>query len=139
MYRNVAQNVLHIVTVESQALSLCRCASPGRYGCMGMISLTAISTLCRLLLFPLFPLQVSGLFRWVSVRFIGHWYVGTWEAYYPGAFLAQVRGLAAQLPSGRYVVNLCEDRYHFLLAFYACCITWPGFSFTVFTCSGSGC
>ncbi len=39
-----------------------------------------------------------------------------------GRFLAQVRGLAAQLPSGRYVVNLCEDRYHFLLAFYACAL-----------------
>ncbi|HHW4678828.1 MAG TPA: AMP-binding protein [Xylella sp.] len=37
-----------------------------------------------------------------------------------GRFLAQVRGLAAQLPNGRYAVNLCEDRYHFLLAFYAC-------------------
>ncbi|MDG5822334.1 AMP-binding protein [Xylella fastidiosa] len=39
-----------------------------------------------------------------------------------GRFLAQVRGLAAQLPSGRYVVNLCEDRYRFLLAFYACAL-----------------
>ncbi|AXI82825.1 acyl-CoA synthetase [Xylella taiwanensis] len=35
-------------------------------------------------------------------------------------FLAQVRGLAAQLPEGSYAVNLCEDRYHFLLVFCAC-------------------
>ena len=34
-------------------------------------------------------------------------------------FLAQVRGVAAALPAGRYVVNLCEDRYRFLVAFCA--------------------
>ncbi len=37
-------------------------------------------------------------------------------------FLAQVRGLAAQLPSGRYAINLCEDRYRFLLAFCAAAV-----------------
>jgi acyl-coenzyme A synthetase/AMP-(fatty) acid ligase len=36
-----------------------------------------------------------------------------------GRFLAQVRGLAARLPTGRHAVNLCEDRYHFLVAFCA--------------------
>ena len=36
-----------------------------------------------------------------------------------GAFLAQVRALAAMLPSGRHAVNLCEDRYRFLVAFCA--------------------
>jgi acyl-coenzyme A synthetase/AMP-(fatty) acid ligase len=34
-------------------------------------------------------------------------------------FLAQVRGLAAVLPAGRHAINLCEDRYRFLLAFCA--------------------
>ncbi|MFL6591936.1 MAG: AMP-binding protein [Luteimonas sp.] len=34
-------------------------------------------------------------------------------------FLAQVRGLAAALPSGRHAINLCEDRYRFLVAFCA--------------------
>ena len=34
-------------------------------------------------------------------------------------FLAQVRGLAAQLPPARYAINLCEDRARFLLAFCA--------------------
>ncbi len=34
-------------------------------------------------------------------------------------FLAQVRGLAALLPPGRHAVNLCEDRYRFLVAFCA--------------------
>ncbi|MGE8287929.1 MAG: AMP-binding protein [Stenotrophomonas sp.] len=34
-------------------------------------------------------------------------------------FLAQVRGLAAWLPAGAHVVNLCEDRYRFLVAFCA--------------------
>jgi acyl-coenzyme A synthetase/AMP-(fatty) acid ligase len=36
-----------------------------------------------------------------------------------GRFLAQVRGLAALLPPGRHAVNLCEDRYRFLVAFCA--------------------
>jgi len=36
-----------------------------------------------------------------------------------GRFIAQVEALAARLPPGRYVVNLCEDRYQFLLAFCA--------------------
>jgi acyl-coenzyme A synthetase/AMP-(fatty) acid ligase len=34
-------------------------------------------------------------------------------------FLAQVRGVAAILPSGRHAVNLCEDRYRFLVSFCA--------------------
>jgi len=36
-----------------------------------------------------------------------------------GRFLAQVRGLAAVLPAGRHAINLCEDRYRFLVAFCA--------------------
>ena len=36
-----------------------------------------------------------------------------------GRFLAQVRALAALLPAGRHAINLCEDRYRFLLAFCA--------------------
>jgi acyl-coenzyme A synthetase/AMP-(fatty) acid ligase len=34
-------------------------------------------------------------------------------------FLAQVRGVAATLPAGRHAINLCEDRYRFLVAFCA--------------------
>ncbi len=34
-------------------------------------------------------------------------------------FMAQVRGVAAILPAGRHAVNLCEDRYRFLVAFCA--------------------
>src|SRR5690606_14939864 len=34
-------------------------------------------------------------------------------------FFAHVRGLARQLPDVRYAVNLCEDRYRFLVAFCA--------------------
>ena len=34
-------------------------------------------------------------------------------------FFAQVRGVAAALPAGRHAVNLCEDRYRFLVAFCA--------------------
>ena len=37
-------------------------------------------------------------------------------------FLAQVRGVAASLPAGRHAVNLCEDRYRFLVAFCAIAI-----------------
>ena len=34
-------------------------------------------------------------------------------------FLAQVRGVAATLPAGAHAINLCEDRYRFLVAFCA--------------------
>ncbi|WP_379654531.1 AMP-binding protein [Pseudoxanthomonas sp. UC19_8] len=34
-------------------------------------------------------------------------------------FHGHVRALAAQLPAGRHAVNLCEDRYRFLVAFCA--------------------
>jgi acyl-coenzyme A synthetase/AMP-(fatty) acid ligase len=34
-------------------------------------------------------------------------------------FLCQVRALAAVLPGGRHAINLCEDRYRFLVAFCA--------------------
>jgi acyl-coenzyme A synthetase/AMP-(fatty) acid ligase len=34
-------------------------------------------------------------------------------------YLAQVRGLAAMLPTSGHVINLCEDRYRFLVAFAA--------------------
>ena len=34
-------------------------------------------------------------------------------------FEHEVRGVAAALPDGRYAVNLCEDRYRFLVAFCA--------------------
>ncbi|MEO5595531.1 MAG: AMP-binding protein [Lysobacteraceae bacterium] len=34
-------------------------------------------------------------------------------------FIADVRAAAALLPAGRYAVNLCEDRYWFLVAFCA--------------------
>jgi acyl-coenzyme A synthetase/AMP-(fatty) acid ligase len=34
-------------------------------------------------------------------------------------FLAQVRGVAALLPPGRHAVNLCENRYRFLVSFCA--------------------
>jgi acyl-coenzyme A synthetase/AMP-(fatty) acid ligase len=36
-----------------------------------------------------------------------------------GTFVAEVLALAAQLPAGQFAVNLCEDRYRFLVAFCA--------------------
>jgi acyl-coenzyme A synthetase/AMP-(fatty) acid ligase len=36
-----------------------------------------------------------------------------------GRFLADVRRLSGRLPDSRYVLNLCEDRYHFLVGFAA--------------------
>ena len=39
-----------------------------------------------------------------------------------GDFLAEVRGLAALLPDRPFVVNLCEDRYRFLVAFAAAAV-----------------
>ncbi len=35
------------------------------------------------------------------------------------AFLVDVHAMAACLPSARYAINLCEDRYHFAVAFCA--------------------
>ena len=35
------------------------------------------------------------------------------------SFLAQVRGVAAALPEGAHAINLCEDRYRFLVALCA--------------------
>lgn len=36
-----------------------------------------------------------------------------------GEFLAEVEALARRLPNARYAVNLCEDRYRFLVSFCA--------------------
>ena len=36
-----------------------------------------------------------------------------------GRFIARAEALASRLPTGRYAVNLCDDRYQFLLAFCA--------------------
>ena len=36
-----------------------------------------------------------------------------------GTFFAHVRGVAAQLPAGLHAINLCEDRYRFMVAFCA--------------------
>ncbi|UXI70753.1 AMP-binding protein [Tahibacter amnicola] len=41
------------------------------------------------------------------------------EAVTAGRFLAEVAAVARQLPAGSAAVNLCEDRYHFLVAFAA--------------------
>jgi len=37
-------------------------------------------------------------------------------------FITHVHGLAQQLPEGSHAVNLCEDRYRFMVAFYACAL-----------------
>lgn len=39
-----------------------------------------------------------------------------------GEFAAQALALARALPSGRYAINLCEDRYRFMLALCAVCL-----------------
>ena len=39
-------------------------------------------------------------------------------------FVADVRTVASTLPAGAYAINLCEDRYQFLVAF--CAIAWRG-------------
>lgn len=60
---------------------------------------------------PLQPLAVGGDARIVAVEAHGAVTLDT--------FLGQVRALAATLPAGRHAVNLCEDRYRFLVAFCA--------------------
>ncbi|HET9190045.1 MAG TPA: AMP-ligase, partial [Rudaea sp.] len=39
-----------------------------------------------------------------------------------GQFLAEVNALAARLPSARHVVNLCDDRYRFIVSFCAAAV-----------------
>jgi len=39
-----------------------------------------------------------------------------------GRFVAQAEALASALPSGSHVLNLCEDRYHFVVGFAAALI-----------------
>lgn len=39
-----------------------------------------------------------------------------------GQFVAQAQALARQLPAGRYAINLCTNRYRFLLGFAAVCL-----------------
>jgi acyl-coenzyme A synthetase/AMP-(fatty) acid ligase len=38
-------------------------------------------------------------------------------------FLLEVEHVAGQLPPGRYVLNLCSDRYHFTVALAACIVS----------------
>ena len=40
-----------------------------------------------------------------------------------GQFLAEAHALASELPDSRYVINLCEDRYHFCLGWVASLIS----------------
>jgi acyl-coenzyme A synthetase/AMP-(fatty) acid ligase len=40
-----------------------------------------------------------------------------------GQFLGEVEHVAAQLPPGRHVLNLCGDRYHFTVALAACIVS----------------
>lgn len=39
-----------------------------------------------------------------------------------GVFAAEALALAQQLPQGRYAINLCEDRYRFMLSLAAVCL-----------------
>lgn len=39
-----------------------------------------------------------------------------------GQFAAEAQALAQQLPQGRYAINLCEDRYRFMLGMAAACL-----------------
>src|SRR5687768_9145919 len=41
------------------------------------------------------------------------------RAYSVSDFLRSVWGLAARLPAKRYAINLCKDRYHFVVGFAA--------------------
>ena len=57
------------------------------------------------------PLAVGNAERTVAIDENGPVALGT--------FLAHVRAVAELLPNGRHAVNLCEDRYRFLVAFCA--------------------
>lgn len=39
-----------------------------------------------------------------------------------GQYVAQVQRLASQLPASHYAINLCDNRYRFMLAFAAVCV-----------------
>jgi len=51
-----------------------------------------------------------------SFAFDGHGHIAL------DTFLAEVRGVAAGLPQAAYAINLCEDRYRFLVAFCAAAV-----------------
>ena len=40
-----------------------------------------------------------------------------------GEYLADAQAVAAELPAGDWVLNLCEDRYHFAVLFAACLLS----------------
>ena len=40
-----------------------------------------------------------------------------------GEYLADAQAVAAELPAGNWVLNLCEDRYHFAVLFAACLLS----------------
>ncbi|HXA48430.1 MAG TPA: AMP-binding protein, partial [Burkholderiaceae bacterium] len=71
---------------------------------------------------------MTVVFQAATLPLIRHFQEGTalaWNdhAISPQQFLTQAAKLASDLPTCRYVVNLCEDRYHFLLAFAAALIS----------------
>ena len=62
-----------------------------------------------------FPLLThTSLKQWVASR--------NGDTFTAREFLASASDLASRLPSNRYVINLCKDRYHFLIAFSAALI-----------------
>ncbi|MFP5467098.1 MAG: AMP-binding protein [Gammaproteobacteria bacterium] len=40
-----------------------------------------------------------------------------------GSYLSQVRSMADRLPATRWIINLCEDRYHFAVLLGACALS----------------
>lgn len=49
------------------------------------------------------------------IRHLGRWVT-------QGEFVAQAQALSQRLPQGRYAINLCSNRYRFLLGFAAACL-----------------
>ncbi|MGH8506300.1 MAG: AMP-binding protein [Stenotrophobium sp.] len=47
---------------------------------------------------------------------------GRWGPLTQGRFVADAIALAQTLPAGQYAINLCEDRYRFMLALAAVCL-----------------
>jgi acyl-coenzyme A synthetase/AMP-(fatty) acid ligase len=63
------------------------------------------------------PAQLIPLLADADLSRVFAWRAGV--AISAGEFLAAVRDLVQRLPDARYVINLCEDRYRFLVSFCA--------------------
>src|SRR5919106_1520931 len=63
---------------------------------------------------------ISRVVGWYAIPFLSRWSrMHGWRGGPAAQFLAAAADLASRLPTTRHVLNLCEDRYCFLVGFAA--------------------